>query len=235
MIYYNFSDYQLAKEQKKHSALQRKVIVLLGNCLEFPNHNLEVVSTEMPGIDVFRLERLADVEILANQKHVNVVLLVVAQDRMHDLISTFARYKDAAPGARIVYAYEADPFAKEVYASAVGDSVSFLPMRCRIDTWTAYLRLLICGELVVPHLLVSATRQCEIEKADLIESEPRVKLTVRENEVLALVANGAGNREIASDIGISEHTVKLHLHNVFSKLDVPNRAGAVAWYVRNAK
>jgi ATP/maltotriose-dependent transcriptional regulator MalT len=54
-------------------------------------------------------------------------------------------------------------------------------------------------------------------------------LTVRELEVLRLVARGKSNREIASELVISEHTVARHLQNIFRKLDVPSRAAAGAF------
>ncbi|MGO1053511.1 response regulator [Crossiella sp. CA198] len=50
----------------------------------------------------------------------------------------------------------------------------------------------------------------------------------REREVLALVAQGKGNREIAAVLHISEATVKTHLLHLFAKLDAPDRAAAVA-------
>lgn len=52
-------------------------------------------------------------------------------------------------------------------------------------------------------------------------------LTGRETEVLQLVVGGASNREIAGRTGVSENTIKFHLKNVFSKLDVSSRTGAV--------
>ncbi len=54
-------------------------------------------------------------------------------------------------------------------------------------------------------------------------------LTGREAEVLRLVAAGRSNREIASELVISEHTVARHLQNIFAKLDVSSRSGATAF------
>ena len=53
-------------------------------------------------------------------------------------------------------------------------------------------------------------------------------LTPRENEVLRWVGEGKNNWEIGSILSISERTVKFHLANIFRKLDVLNRAQAVA-------
>ena len=56
-------------------------------------------------------------------------------------------------------------------------------------------------------------------------------LTRREAEVVALVALGASNRDIATDLAVSERTVHKHLQHSFRKLEVPSRsaAAAVAW------
>jgi DNA-binding CsgD family transcriptional regulator len=54
-------------------------------------------------------------------------------------------------------------------------------------------------------------------------------LTPREAEVLRLVASGKSNREIATDLVISEHTVARHLQNMYTKLGVSSRSGATAF------
>ncbi len=54
-------------------------------------------------------------------------------------------------------------------------------------------------------------------------------LTARELEVLRLLASGKSNREIASALVISEHTVARHVQNIFRKLDVPSRTAAGAF------
>jgi len=55
------------------------------------------------------------------------------------------------------------------------------------------------------------------------------RLTPRELQVLRLVATGKTNKAIASQLSLSEKTVDRHVSNIFGKLDVPSRAGAVAY------
>jgi DNA-binding CsgD family transcriptional regulator len=57
-------------------------------------------------------------------------------------------------------------------------------------------------------------------------------LTNREREILALLADGLGNKQIAARLGISTSTVKTHLELLFDKLAVTSRAEAVAAAVR---
>ena len=58
-------------------------------------------------------------------------------------------------------------------------------------------------------------------------------ITPRETEILALVAVGAKNEEIADKLGISPHTVKTHIYNMCKKIGVPNRLQAALWAAKN--
>jgi len=68
-----------------------------------------------------------------------------------------------------------------------------------------------------------------------INETPLSKLTTRERELLAALADGWTNLQIATRTGISENTVKYHLKNLYDKLDVRNRAMAVALYASEKK
>jgi len=61
---------------------------------------------------------------------------------------------------------------------------------------------------------------------------PEGELTDREREVLRLVADGATNREIGSQLYISENTVSFHMKNILAKLHLKNRAQAAAFAIR---
>ncbi|KPI17866.1 two component transcriptional regulator, LuxR family [Actinobacteria bacterium OK074] len=58
-------------------------------------------------------------------------------------------------------------------------------------------------------------------------------LTEREREVLALIADGRSNREIARALVLSEKTVKTHVSNILMKLDLSDRTQAALWAVRH--
>jgi DNA-binding NarL/FixJ family response regulator len=68
-----------------------------------------------------------------------------------------------------------------------------------------------------------------LEQRDRVR-ERAVVLSAREREVLALVARGARNREIAEELCISEFTVKRHMQNILHKLDLPSRRAAALFY-----
>ena len=67
---------------------------------------------------------------------------------------------------------------------------------------------------------------------EALSNDPLQVLTTRERELLAALADGWSNLQIASRIGISRNTVKYHLKNLYDKLNVNNRAMAVALYMQ---
>lgn len=64
---------------------------------------------------------------------------------------------------------------------------------------------------------------------------PANRLTEREWKILALVASGCHNKEIATRLFISENTIKTHLYTVDKKLGVSSRLGAAMHYFRQAR
>jgi two-component system, NarL family, response regulator LiaR len=60
-----------------------------------------------------------------------------------------------------------------------------------------------------------------------------VKLTAREQEVLALIVSGRSNEEIAADLYLSINTIKSLIRSVYRKIEVTSRAQAVAWGVEH--
>jgi two-component system, NarL family, response regulator YdfI len=68
------------------------------------------------------------------------------------------------------------------------------------------------------------------ERSELAFSDPI--LSPREIEILRMIAEGLGNKEIASKLSISDHTVKFHISSIFAKLGAGNRAEAVTLGIR---
>jgi DNA-binding CsgD family transcriptional regulator len=93
--------------------------------------------------------------------------------------------------------------------------ISFASKEQRVDD-----RCQAMGRLVVPHL-----NRCR-KRLDLLLLVER--LTARERAVARWVVEGKTNWEIAKILGVTESTVKFHLANVFRKLGVANRQGAIA-------
>jgi len=89
---------------------------------------------------------------------------------------------------------------------------------------------LMKGESLIPRELRSAG---PAKRAHSTAEEG--ELTARELEILALVTTGATNEAIGSELGISPHTVKTHLYNIFRKIGVDSRFGAALWLIQNLR
>lgn len=66
-----------------------------------------------------------------------------------------------------------------------------------------------------------------------MDKEKLKSLTKREIEVLKAIAGGLLNKEIATNLGISERTVKNHISNIFKKIDVADRTQAAVFAIKN--
>ena len=76
-------------------------------------------------------------------------------------------------------------------------------------------------------MLAGKTYLAPAAAAKLAEGVTRVQLTPRELSALRLMADGKANKEIASELGISERTVKTHLGHLFEKLGATSRTEAL--------
>ncbi len=83
------------------------------------------------------------------------------------------------------------------------------------------IQAVAAGRMVFPFIDVSS-----------LAADPLAGLTPRERELLAALAGGLTNQQMASQLDISLNTVKFHLKNLYDKLGVGNRAQAVAFYLK---
>jgi len=121
------------------------------------------------------------------------------------------------PAARIIVLTTFDTDAdvsRAIKAGAKGYLLKDAPR----EELIACIRKVHAGETAIPPLLVS-------KLAAGMSADP---LTSRELEVLRQVAGGKSNKDVAASLYISETTVKSHLSNIFSKLNVLSRTEAIA-------
>jgi DNA-binding CsgD family transcriptional regulator len=93
-----------------------------------------------------------------------------------------------------------------------------LPLEVASEELCAAVRAVAAGLVVgTPQLLTHSAQ---------IGHEPG-PLTEREVQILGLLSTGLANKQVAAELGISEHTVKFHVSSIYTKLNVGNRAEAV--------
>ena len=129
----------------------------------------------------------------------------------------------------IVWGFDATPDA--VLTAVTAGAKGFLPKEISPAGLIRSLRGVVRGEAPLSRslatLMIDAVHG--LEERDRAR-ERAVTLSTREREVLALVARGARNREIAQALSISEFTVKRHMQNILHKLDLPSRRAAGLFY-----
>jgi DNA-binding NarL/FixJ family response regulator len=75
----------------------------------------------------------------------------------------------------------------------------------------------------------------DVNTLRVVNSSGKSLLTPREEQVVALVADGLSNREAAHELGLSEHTIKKYLLRIFDKLGISTRVELVLYAVSHGE
>jgi DNA-binding NarL/FixJ family response regulator len=184
------------------------------------------------------LELLDDIEVvgeaengligveLSAQLVPDVVLMDIVMPQL-DGIGAITRIKAAQPGVQIV---ALTSFIEEdkVLAALESGASGFILKDADADDVAAAIRAAYNDEV---HLDPAAARVLARGMRTRNEQRPVESLTERELEVLSLVGHGRSNKEIATDLGITERTARTHVSNILGKLDLQSRTQAALYAV----
>src|SRR5947207_8020442 len=120
---------------------------------------------------------------------------------------------------------------EELFMAAIRAGVmGYLLKDASASDLVAAVRAVNRGEAVCPPELCSTLFRFVahvIEESPVKRSAPKPDLTIRQQQLMALVANALTNKEIASRLNLSEFTVRNHIHRVLKQLDAGSRSEAV--------
>jgi DNA-binding NarL/FixJ family response regulator len=118
-----------------------------------------------------------------------------------------------------------DRFLEAVKAGASG----YLLKDASASDVIAGIRASFRGEAVCPSKLCSALFDWvgRLSRGETIQSTPHPKLTIRQQQLVGLVARGLTNKEIAARLNLSEFTVRNHIHRILKLVDAGTRREAV--------
>ena len=150
---------------------------------------------------------------------------LTATDSYADVVLAAVALDDLAPAPAIVLlgnaAWTVGALRLGVRAMLPPDA-SAAEILAAVQAAAAGLAAIDPGDL--ESLIAAATPQ--------LAAEPAAPLTLREVEVLRMLADGAANKNIAWKLGISEHTVKFHVAQILAKLNAGTRTEAVTLGIR---
>lgn len=160
----------------------------------------------------------------------DVVLMDLVMPEL-DGISATQRIRDLGQSTRVIALTSFVEDDKVIPAIQAG-AVSFLLKDVSpVDLMDA-IRAAYHGEARLhPYITRKLMAQVAAQPVTVKSSDP--DLTQRELEVLALVAKGLSNREIAANLVISEKTVKTHISNLLSKLNLEDRTRLAIYAIKN--
>jgi len=174
------------------------------------------------------LERLAELAV--------DVVLIDASVARRQAVAMVAELAEKRPRLRLLpLGLESDD---EVLAFLEAGASGYLMRRASFDELLATVAAVHRGEPPCSPQVAASVCARIVELAQARESrrrQPKAALTPRELEILALVAEGLRNKEIAGRLNITLATVKNHVHNVLDKLQVRNRRQAVQWAFDNLR
>ena len=183
--------------------------------------DIEIVGEAADGVEAVALAR---------RRAADVVLMDVRMPRMDGLAATRLLAHPATGEPTDVLVLTTFDLDEVVFAALRAGAVGFLLKSAEPDELIAAVRTVAAGQgLISPEV----TRRLITEfatSAELTQADAGIDaLTPREREVLMLMARGLSNAELGDELVLEPSTVKKHVANVLSKLDLKSRAQAVVF------
>ena len=186
---------------------------------------IEVMGEAANGIEAVKL---------AKQTQPDIVLLDLMMPQM-DGIQATSKIMECSPNTRVIILTsfgEEDKVLPAIRAGAQGYLLKDIPPNELVQA----VREAYQGKVQLHPEVAKKLMALAVEKevpAPSSATHPEDGLTDREQEILQLIADGMNNREIATKLVISEKTVKTHVSNILSKLNLDDRTQAAIYALRH--
>ena len=190
------------------------------------------------------LNQLADELQMVEASDVSQALEHLSQDEPYDLVlvdllmpgmkgfDSLKRICQATPGSPVVVVSVKER-AEDVRQAIEAGAMGYIPKSSSPEVLVHALELVLSGGVYLPPHLLGASEAAVSDWTADKSREPMpakgalARLTPRQRQVLALLAEGKPNKAIASELGLAAGTVKIHVSSIFKALNVNNRTLAV--------
>jgi DNA-binding NarL/FixJ family response regulator len=216
----------------------RRILLTVSPVDSFPECLVYAIEREFASISV---EQVPTLEAACTTFEHPACLILVDTEFLHEIDShagDLLRLHPAAPIVLVQNDNRAPVSVQDVLDLKIVRSV--LPMDLKLDVWLSVIRLMLRGGEYFPLAMFQSHAKGSSDKGpDHPERahqqansdagfDAMGELTEREFQILEMVARGLQNKIIAAALRLSEHTVKIHLHNIITKLGAHNRTEAAA-------
>jgi two-component system, NarL family, response regulator LiaR len=205
------------------------ISVLIADDHTLVRQGIRAFLEAQPDITIVAEAESGEAAVRLAAEHVpDVVLMDLVMSGM-DGVEATRRLKSVSPRTQIVVltSYHED---EHIFPALRAGAISYLLKTIKMDDLAEAIRRAAQGEATL-HPRVAARVIEELQGGKQETSSPFADLTEREIEILKLIANGLSNAQIASQLVISENTVKGYVSNILSKLHLADRtqAAVYAW------
>jgi len=176
-----------------------------------------------------------DVAAMARTVKPHVVLLDLGLGSQSSL-EIVEKLKKEFPGIKIIGMGLA-PAQADIMESVQAGADGFILKDAKVEDVIYTIRAVAAGKTVLPTPMTGSLF-FQIAEQALLRGKRNLKravrMTEREKEVIALIADGMSNKQIASNLNIATFTVKSHIHNILEKLELHSRL-QIATYSHDEK
>ena len=186
--------------------------------------DLEVIARAEDGDAVNQLKSV--------KKTPDVILLDLGLEKENSL-NLMTVLREEVPSARII-ALDIFPEQLDIAEFVKAGGSGFILKNASSDEYVETIRAVVAGSKVLPPALTNSLFTQIVESALKTGNgipDNSIQLTNREREIVSLISEGLGNKEIAERLHIATFTVKSHIHNILDKLALNTRL-QIAAFVR---
>jgi two-component system NarL family response regulator len=165
-----------------------------------------------------------DILLKANDAKPHVILLDVGLKNIREA-SLITSLRRKMPDARVI-GMGLVPTQSDIIEFVEAGASGFILKDATVKEFLSTIRSVVKGEKVLPTSMAGSLFTYVVDLAVKKNKGPltnAVRMSKREREVIAQIAEGLSNKEIAAELNIATHTVKSHVHNIMEKLALHSR------------
>ncbi|MFK7975496.1 MAG: response regulator [Halioglobus sp.] len=205
--------------------------VVLADDHRLVREGLQAILEGAPDIDVvgLALEGRETIRLVKQQKP-DIVVMDIAMPRLNG-IDTTKRINGLGLSTRVL-ALSSDSSDQTVRDMLSAGASGFLPKDCAGDELVQAIRTVFDGQLFLSHSVANTVVDAYLSNEANVHGEPRPRLTVREREVLQLIAEGYSTAASADELALSVKTIETHRQKIMRKLKIRSIAGLTKYAIR---